>query len=139
MLEIIRFRRSSSFTMDAFTHMLESQMSVAQIGCGFPDHLCCVRPNMIVEVAMITCSDRLRTLDNRYRGLIQKVKIWAFWTGQNRKIFLKFIRMKSGQHPKPKISSGLCIRPPKLEKLSGPAHQASKKGPRSLDDTLKAY
>jgi hypothetical protein len=58
MLEIIRFRRSSSFTMDAFTHMLESQMSVAQIGCGFPDHLRCVRPN-IVEVAMITCSDRL--------------------------------------------------------------------------------
>src|SRR5882762_11800356 len=70
-----------------------------------------------------------RTLDNRCRGLMRKVKIWAFWTGQNRKIFLKFIRMKSGQHPKPKFSSGLCIRPPKLEKSSGPAHQASKKAP----------
>src|SRR5882762_5262058 len=71
----------------------------------------------------------MRTLDNRCRGLMRKVKIWAFWTGQNRKIFLKFIRMKSGQHPKPKFSSGLCIRPPKLEKSSGPAHQASKKAP----------
>ena len=58
---------------------------------------------------------------------MRKVKIWAIWTRQNCKIFLKFIWMKSGQHPKPKFLSGLCIRPPNFKKSS-----------RCLDDTLKA-
>src|SRR5882762_5465888 len=68
-----------------------------------------------------------RSFDNRCRGLMQKVKIWAFWTRRIHKISLKFIQMKSGQHPKPKFLSRLCIRLPKLEKLSRPAHQASKR------------
>jgi len=89
-----------------------------------------------------TCSHievyHIRTLDNRCGGLMRKVKIWAFWTGQNHKIFLKFVQIKSGQHPRPKFSSGLCIKPQNLKNwLDQPIRP--QKCPRSPDDTLKAY
>ena len=73
-----------------------------------------------------------RTLNNGWGGLMWKVKIWAFWTGQNHENFLKFVRMKSGQCPNskfyPDYASGLTnpkncpdqlIRPQKMLQESG--------------------
>jgi len=71
-LEIFIFGRSGSFTICAFTNMLESRISAALIANRLPVHLRCVRPK-IVEVAMITCSDRLEAL--RDDGLQLKIAI----------------------------------------------------------------
>ena len=46
-----RFSRSGSFTMDAFTNMVESRISAARIVGRLSSHLDCVRPK-IVEVAI---------------------------------------------------------------------------------------
>jgi hypothetical protein len=68
-LDTFRFSRCGSFTMDAFTNMLESRMSNANRS---PSPLRCVRPR-IVEVAMITWADRLEVL--RIQGLQLKIAV----------------------------------------------------------------